>query len=208
MKEPMSLFIYKLAQLWARVIIFFTGCHLTVIGRENIPHTGHLCFVSNHDSIFDIMLMLAFADRPFGFIAKKELAWIPFIDLWILFLGGLFIDRVNPRKALKTISIGINRIKAGGSMIIFPEGTRSRGRGLLPFRPGSIKLATQSEATIIPVALSGTYNVFEKEYRVQAFPVRVQFGEPIATAGIPVPERRQVLINRIQNVIAGMLSPP
>jgi 1-acyl-sn-glycerol-3-phosphate acyltransferase len=197
--------MYRVAQGWARMMIFLTGCKVTVSGRENIPRKGGLCFVSNHGSIFDVLLILAYTGRPFGFIAKKELALIPFFNVWVPLLGGFYIDRKNIRSAVKTINRGISRIKAGGAMIIFPEGHRSRGQGLLPFHPGSLKLATQAEAPIIPVALSGSYDVFERNYRLNAVPVGVSFGAPIITAGLPPEERKQALADRIRGLIAGMM---
>ena len=201
LRRPMSVFVYRLAQGWARCLIGVVGCKMTVLGRENIPRKGGICFVSNHASIADILMLLGYAGRPFGFIAKKELLAIPLLNMWISVLGGLFIDRKNPRKALRTINAGIRRIKAGGGMIIFPEGSRSRGKGLLPFRPGSFKLAAQSNAVIVPVALAGTYDVFEKTYRANPCPVRITFCEPIRVADIPAEDRKMVLADRVREVI-------
>ncbi|MDR0401366.1 MAG: 1-acyl-sn-glycerol-3-phosphate acyltransferase [Treponema sp.] len=197
--------MYRMAQGWARFMIALIGCEVTVRGREHIPPRGGICFVSNHGSIFDILLILAYAGRPFGFIAKKELAFIPFLNMWIYLLGGSFIDRKNIRKAVKAIDRGIKRIKNGGSMIIFPEGHRSRGQGLLPFHPGSLKLATKAGAPIVPVALSGSYDVFERNYRVAAAPVGISFGAPIPTADLPPEDRKQALAEKTRDVIAGML---
>ena len=205
LRRPMMVFVYRIAQGWARLLISLIGCTVTVTGRENVPRQGGVCFVSNHGSIFDIVLLLAYAGRPFGFVAKKELLFIPFLNIWISLLGGLFIDRGNLRKALKTINAGVARLKSGGGMIIFPEGHRSRGQGLLPFHPGSLKLATQSESFIVPIALAGTYDVFEKNYRANACPVRITFCKPIGTADIPAADRKQVLADRIYGVIKGAL---
>jgi len=199
--RPVSFLIYKFAQAWARLIIALTACTMIVTGRENIPKKGGVCFVSNHVGIFDIILALSYAGRPFGFIAKKELAFVPGIDLWILLLGGLFIDRKRPRKAVKTIAAGIKRIKTGGGMLIFPEGTRSRGRGLGPFLPGALKLATQSGALIVPIAITGSYEVFEKNYRVNAVPVHVSFLPPIRSSDLPPEDRKQILAERIHTAI-------
>ncbi|GHV00630.1 1-acyl-sn-glycerol-3-phosphate acyltransferase [Spirochaetia bacterium] len=201
-KKPMSHLVYRIAQGVSRLMILLTGCPLTVLGREIIPKTGGLCLVGNHGSIFDIVLLLAYAGRPVGFIAKKELAYVPFLNIWILLLGGLFIDRSSIRKSVATINTGVKRIKAGGAMSIFPEGHRSKGQGLLPFHAGSFKLATQALAPIVPVAIAGSYEVFEKEYRIRAFPVKVTFGKPIITADIPPASRRQVLADMVRNVIA------
>jgi 1-acyl-sn-glycerol-3-phosphate acyltransferase len=202
LRKPMSVVMYRTAQGWAHFMLFCSGCKLSVSGRENIPRKGGLCFVSNHGSILDIVLHLAYAGRPIGFIAKKELAYIPFLNMWIYLLGGLFLDRGNIRRAIRTINKGIKMIKDGGAMIIFPEGHRSRGQGLLPFHSGSLKLATQAEAPIVPIALSGSYDVFERYYRLNPGPVKVVFGKVIPTAGLPAEEKKQILANRIRDVIA------
>jgi len=206
LRKPMTAYMYWIGIIWALTLIKISGCKITVKGRENIPRSGGICFVSNHGSLFDIALLLAYAQRPFGFVAKKELVFVPFLNIWIYMLGGLFINRKNPRKALKTINSGIEKIRKGGAMIIFPEGHRSRGHGLMPFHPGSFKLATQSEAVIVPVALKGTWEVFEKNYRVNPGPVGVTFCKPIPTAGLPVEDRKQVLADRIYNVINEQLN--
>jgi len=205
LRGPMSVFMSWIGLIWSRFLIFLSGCTLTVRGRENIPKSGGVCFVSNHGSVFDIALILAYAGRPFGFVAKKELAFVPFLNIWIYMLGGLFINRNNPRKALKTINSGIERLKKGWAMIIFPEGHRSRGHKLLPFHPGSFKLATQSGAVIVPVALKGTWDTFEKNYRVNPGPVGVTFCEPVPTADLPLEDRKQVLADRIYKIISDEL---
>jgi 1-acyl-sn-glycerol-3-phosphate acyltransferase len=204
-QKPMAAMMYKVAQFWSLMLIKLVGCPVTVTGREHIPRKGGICFVSNHGSIFDIVLLLAYAGRPIGFVAKKELSLIPMLNIWILLIGGLYIDRNSPRKAIKSINTGVGRIKAGSSMIIFPEGHRSKGRGLLPFRSGAFKLATLSGAPIVPVAITGSYDIFEKTYRIQAHPVRVVFREPIDTANIPVMDRRTVLSEQVRAVIADAL---
>jgi 1-acyl-sn-glycerol-3-phosphate acyltransferase len=205
LQKTMAAMMYEVARFWSLLLIGLVGCPVTVTGREHVPRKGGVCFVSNHGSIFDIVLLLAYAGRPIGFVAKKELSLIPLLNIWILLIGGLYIDRNSPRKAVKSIGAGVNRIKSGGAMIIFPEGHRSKGRGLLPFHSGSFKLATLSGAPIVPVAISGSYDIFEKTYRVRSHPVRVVFCESIHTADIPVADRRTVLSEQVRAVIAGAL---
>lgn len=205
-KKNISFAMYKIAQIWAKLLIVVTGCKLTVKGREHIPQQGGVCFVSNHGSIFDILLILAYAGRPFGFMAKKELIWLPCINMWIALLGGFFLDRKNVKKALDVINKGVKNIQKGGAMIIFPEGHRSRGQGVLPFKAGAFKLATQSNAVIVPVAIAGSYDIFEKTGRVQTVSVELVFAPPIAVADIPREDRRQHLADRVHAVIAGALT--
>jgi 1-acyl-sn-glycerol-3-phosphate acyltransferase len=207
LRKPMAFFTYKIAQLWAFNLINLANCNIDILGKENIPRKGGVCFVSNHGSIFDIILSLAYIGRPFGFVAKKELSYIPLFSVWIYILGGLFIDRKNPRKALKTINTGIRLLKAGGGMLIFPEGHRSQGEGLLPFRSGSFKLATQSGVPIIPVSISGSHDVFEKYHRVSSANVRIVFGEPIDTGSIAPENRKQILSDRVRSLIEAGLRP-
>lgn len=206
LRRIMSNFIYWFGHLWAQLLIKITGCKVTVAGTENIPQKGGVCFVSNHDGFFDIILLFAYCGRPVGFMAKKELIFIPFLNAWIYMVGGLYLDRGSVKKALRSINKGVERIKSGGSMIIFPEGTRSKGRGLLPFHPGSLKLATASGVPIVPVALQGSYDVFEKTYRVTAAEVKITFCEPIDTATLPKEAKKAVLSDRIHSVINENLS--
>ena len=205
-KKAMSIMTYRLAQGWAKALLFISGGKVTVAGRENIPETGGVCFVSNHGSIFDIVLNLAYIGRPFGFIAKKELLFLPFLDAWIALLGGLFIDRKDLRKGLETIKKGSERLKAGGGILIFPEGHRSRTGELLPFRPGSFRLATQSGVPIVPVAISNSYEFFEKHYRFSRVPLRIEYCAPILTADLPPENRKQFLSDEVKRTIEAALA--
>ena len=208
LKKVMALCIYRIAQAWGRIIIAITGCTVDVRGTEHVPAKGGICFVSNHVGLFDIVLALAYAGRPFGFIAKKELLYVPFVNMWIGILGGLFIDRKNIRKALGTINKGIKKLQNGSNMLIFPEGTRNKGEGLLPFRAGSIKLATNSLVPIVPIAITGSYDVFERHKRVHAFPLSIVFCPPIITAQMGSDERRHQLADRTRSIIEEALAQP
>jgi 1-acyl-sn-glycerol-3-phosphate acyltransferase len=150
-------------------------------------------------------LLLAYLGRPFGFVAKIELALIPIINLWILFLGGQYINRRNMRKSLKTIGKSGEKVRAGGVMIIFPEGTRSKGRGLLPFKPGSLRLATESGSPVVPVAIAGSYEIFEQKHLVQKAAASITFCPVIETKDLPPEERRQVLADRVRDAVAAAL---
>jgi 1-acyl-sn-glycerol-3-phosphate acyltransferase len=201
-RKPMIQAIYRIAQFWGLAIIKLVKCNVTVSGRENIPHDKRgICFVSNHCGYFDIVLLMAYCGRPAGFVAKKELAYMPFLNIWIFMLGGPFIDRGNPRKAVKAINKGIKRLKKGRGLIIFPEGHRSKGAGLQPFHPGALKLATMSEVPIVPVAIDGTHNIWEKAGRVVTAALKIHFFPPIETAEIPLEDRKVVLSDRIHGII-------
>jgi len=200
-KRAMRQVFYRIAQGWGLAIIKLTGCKVTVTGRENVPKKGGVCFVSNHSGYFDIILLLAYCGRMVGFVAKKELGFVPFLNIWIYMLGGLFIDRSTLKNASRTINKGVEKIKSGNGLIIFPEGHRSKGRGLLPFHPGSLKLATMAEAPIVPTVIEGSYELWEKNKRITKTPLKVTFCEPIDTASLPVTDRKLILSDRIYSVI-------
>ncbi len=193
------------ARQWARLVLFLLGARLEVSGLERIPRSGGVCFVGNHQGDVDILIALAAIARPFGFTAKKEAMYMPFLGLWVVLLGGVFIDRKSPRKAALAIRKGAERIGKGGAMIIFPEGKRSRGPEMREFHPGSFKLATLSDAPIVPVSIDGSYRVWEEEKRIKGASVRVVFHDPIPTAGLSSEERKS-LSPRVEAVIKTALS--
>ncbi|MDR2842319.1 MAG: 1-acyl-sn-glycerol-3-phosphate acyltransferase [Spirochaetaceae bacterium] len=199
--------MHKLLQGAAKFIIFIIGCKLIIKDHDKIPVKckDGLCFACNHTGIFDIVILFASVGVPFGFITKKEILLVPMINVWVWILGGIFLDRKNPRKALVTIKKCTKKLKNGVSMAVFPEGTRSKGRGILPFKSGPFKMAIDSDSTIIPVAITGGYDVFEKTGLIQSSIVYVSFGDPIQTKTFTDEHKRQAICDRTQATITEML---
>ena len=152
-------YIHKKTTNWAKCVMKLSKANITVNGLENIPKNTTVLFVSNHQSYFDIPLLMSTIDVPKGFIAKKELEKWPLINMWMKYLRCIFMDRDNMRKSAEAIVNGINTLKSGYSMVIFPEGTRSRGLTHNEFKPGSFKLATKSKVPIVPITIDGTCNL-------------------------------------------------
>ena len=150
-KSEKEAYIYKVTSSWARFILKIAGAKVTVKGEENIPKDDTVLFVSNHQSNFDIPLLMAYINVPKGFIGKKELEYIHCV----------FMDRDNLRKSAEAIVDGIKLLRSGYSMVIFPEGTRSKGKPVDEFKAGSFKLATKSKRAIVPVTINGTYKLLE-----------------------------------------------
>ena len=141
-------------------LIKLSDSTVNVHGLENIPE-GPVLFVSNHQSNMDIAIICGFIDKPKGFIAKKELKKLPLINKWITLAGSIYLDRENPRMSMEGILEGIKTLKNGHSLVVFPEGTRSRGDKMGEFKSGSFKLATKSKVPIVPLTIDGTYRVME-----------------------------------------------
>ncbi|PKL09059.1 MAG: 1-acyl-sn-glycerol-3-phosphate acyltransferase [Spirochaetae bacterium HGW-Spirochaetae-7] len=192
-------------RVWARSILLAIGVKATVTGLGNVPDDERLCFIANHSGDLDIVMMLAYMPRPVGFVAKSEAAWFPFLNIWTLALGSSFIVRNNPRQGKKAIDRSVRSIERGHAMVIYPEGTRSRGPGILPFHRGAFKLATRPGATIIPVTIDGAYKVWEVHGRIEAADVRITVHPPVKTAGLG-PEARRALTETVQATIASGLS--
>ena len=154
----------RFVQFVFKVILFLSGVSTTVIGLENIPKDEPVVFIGNHRGFFDTVVSYSRMPRLTGFIAKKEMQKVPFIRLWMKYLHCLFMDRSNPREGLKTILSGVEQINNGISIVIFPEGTRNKGDGIMPFHGGSFKLADKSNCKIIPMVQNNTENVLEAHF--------------------------------------------
>ncbi len=191
-------------RFWGRVVVLSTGSRVELSGWENIPDSGNVCYISNHQGLFDIPVMLGFMKEQLGFIAKQELFKIPILSHWMKELHCIFIDRKNARNAVKSIEAGAEVIRSGYSIVIFPEGTRSQGTTVGPFHYGSIKLALMAEATIVPIAVNGTWRIFEQNKRIRASRVRVKI-----LASIP-PEQskntdKQALMDSIRTMMQNQI---
>lgn len=192
-----------------RLILTVTGSHIEVIGSENIPAEGSVLFVSNHRSYFDIAMAYAYTHKRLGFIAKAELGNIPLLREWMFLLRCRFLDRTDMKKSVKTILAGIKNIKTGTSVWICPEGTRVRGEtefDMDEFKEGAFKIAEKGGCPIVPVAIKGTADIFEKHIPfVHPSSVMMEYGEPIYIDELDK-EVQKKLGNYTRAKIAGMLS--
>lgn len=145
---------------WSDYIINKVGIKINVKGKENLIENGAL-YVANHQSLFDIPVLVAATRVPMGFIAKKELENNKFISEWMKKVNCIFMDRENVRESLKSINEGVEKLKNGCALTIFPEGTRTITGELLEFKKGSMKLGTKAGVPIIPITIDGTMNLRE-----------------------------------------------
>ena len=167
---------------WAfNVILFIGGIKRIVIGEDNVPKDEAVLYVSNHRSIFDIVVTYPRVPGRTGYIAKQESMKLPVISFWMVYLDCLFLDRSDIRKGLEMVLTAIDKVKNGISIFIYPEGTRNKtDQPLGEFHKGSFKIAQKSGCPIVPVVVNHTRDCFENHMPwIKKTTVVIEYCEPI-----------------------------
>lgn len=204
-KEEIQKYIYVSVKKWANFILRAMGAKVNINGIENIPK-GSCLFVSNHQGFLDIPIIISSINKSAGFVAKKEIEKVKLISYWMKQINCVFMDRNNIRKSIKSIKEGIEILKNGSSMIIFPEGTRSKGPKMGEFKKGSLKLALKSDVPIIPIAIDGSYKLREGNPHGNLKPgnVNLTICKPIYTKNLSR-EEKEKLSDNIKEKISNAL---
>ncbi len=198
-------FVSKFTSKWALSQLKAAGAQVKVFGEENIPRDIPVVFISNHQGNFDIPILMSKINKPKGFIAKIETKKIPVVRDWMEYIHCVFMDRSNLRKSAASIIEGVKIIKEGHSLIIFPEGTRSKGGPLGEFKAGSFKLATKSKAPIVPITINGSYKLMEgNDNKIKPASVEIYVHPAIETKNL-TKEEEDALPNRVVNIIKSKL---
>lgn len=191
-----------------KIILFLSGCKLTVIGEEHVPKDEAVLYIGNHRSFFDVVITYARCPGLTGYLAKKEIEKVPFLSTWMRYLYCLFLDRKDIKQGLKTILTAIDHVKQGISIFIFPEGTRSTGADqteLLPFREGSFKVATKTDCLIVPVAITNTSQILEDHFPfIKSTQVTLEYGKPFRPSELSK-EDRKVIGSYTRDIIQKMV---
>lgn len=200
MLPPRGDWTRKGARLWARIILWAALVRLRVQGEAHIV-TEPVVFMSNHESWIDIPALLVAIPGQVRFLAKKSLFPIPFLGWAMRAMGFIPVDRENRRTAVKSFDQAAARIRAGRSVLVFPEETRSPDGTLLPFQRGGFLIALKAGLPIVPVGIQGAHRVLaKKSYLLRPGTVVVRFGEPIPTAGLGVTAKAN-LMERVRAAI-------
>ncbi|PHV69874.1 1-acyl-sn-glycerol-3-phosphate acyltransferase [Sporanaerobium hydrogeniformans] len=184
--------IFKMAKAMSKDMLKAAGTRLEVKGEENLPESGPVLYVANHKSVFDIVILMSILKEPGIFIGKKEVSKMPLVGKWFEDMGSIYIDREDPRQSLKAILKGIEELKKGQSVIIFPEGTRTYAPEMKDFKEGSFKLATKTNVPIIPIALQDTYKILEASKSIKQTTAYMNIGKPIYIDQLKEEERRNL----------------
>lgn len=197
--------VNKLVPKWANSLLKLAGAKVTVTGAENIPKERAVLFVGNHQGNFDIPILLGCIDKPKAFIAKVEILKMPIIRTWMKHMNCVFLDREDMRQSLKVMGEAAEHLKNGYSMVVFPEGTRSKGDTLGEFKGAGLRMAIKANVPVVPVTIKGSYKLMEQNgFKIKPAEVEVAISESIETENLTKDEIA-VLHERVRSVIESKL---
>lgn len=200
-------FALRIVRIAFNMAMFVSGCKKEIIGLENIPSGQPVLFAANHRSFYDIILAyatIASVHVQTAFISKIEIKKFPVIAQWMYFLNCLFMDRGDMKQNMGVILNAISLIKDGYSIYIAPEGTRNTTDTLLPFKEGSMKIATKTGAPIVPVCIKNTETIFEDHLPwIKRGKIYIEYGKPIDVNALDKEDKKH-LGAYVRNIIQEM----
>lgn len=193
-RDPTGPGVERVIETWSRVWIKVAGVDLTVMGAEKVDRTRSYVVVANHSSALDIMACFLAVPLPIRFLAKSELFKIPLLAPAMRAIGIVEVDR----QARMAVHDQINQqakelVAAGRSVIIYPEGTRSRDGSLSSFKKGAFTIAVRSGLPILPVTVHGAHAAWPPGAKlIRGGPITVVVDEPIETEGMSIADTSAV----------------
>jgi len=201
-------FLQWMAWAWARSIVLVSRVRVEIAGTEHLDLDSPKILMVNHQSQFDIWVLLGYLPRKIRFVAKKELTRVPIIGQVLMGGGHVIIDRHKLKEAFASYDKAAERIRAGTSIVVFVEGTRSPNGKLLRFKKGGFMLALAAGVPIIPVTLAGGIKVLPRtSWRIRPGDIRMVFHEPIDPTQYCV-ETKDDLMEAVRKAIASSLDEP
>lgn len=200
--------VHRLGIFWGHSCLWLAGVRIQIKGSENLPRNGSAVYIVNHQSNFDIPSLYAGLPLQFRWMAKKELFAIPLFGLALKGCGYIPIDRSDRRKAMHSMNAAAQRIKAGSSVVIFPEGTRSMDGRLQEFKKGGFLIALKAQVPVVPVAITGSFQVLSRDnWRINPGPIDIEIFAPLETSGLKsadldhlIDEVRKPIAQKIEGV--------
>lgn len=192
---------HRIAQIWARGCVWISGAQLSVRGKENLYKHPIAVYAANHTSYMDTPVVFSALPFQFRILAKKELWTMPFIGWYLHRSGQIPVDSVSANATVSSLGGGVRALRAGMPLFVFPEGSRTPDGKMQPFLAGAAFLAIRAQVPLIPIALSGVYDLLPIHTR-HFYPgeITLSVGEPISTAGMTVRQTEELNL-RLREVI-------
>ena len=173
----------RITTAWARSLLKVVGVKVVVEGVTNMPGGGAV-YAANHGSVLDIPVLFGHLPVDFRIIHKRSLTFVPVVGLYLLAAGHIAIDRKNAFRARKSLDRATEQIRRGSSVMVFPEGTRSRHGDVADFKRGSFLAAVRAGAPVVPLSIAGVKAVMPTGLRgLRPGTVRLVVHPPMPTAG-------------------------
>ena len=193
--------VHRVANIWGKMLLAMANTRVEIVGAENVLTGKPQIFMANHQSDFDVLIVLAHLQGQFRWIVKKELFQIPLFGRAMRGAGYIEIDRGNREQAMESIEKAAAKIREGKSVMSFPEGTRSRDGRIKPFKQGMFYLAIKSGVPIVPITIVGAGEIMpRRSLHVKPGKITMVIDKPVDVTGYSL-ENRQELINKVQDVI-------
>jgi 1-acyl-sn-glycerol-3-phosphate acyltransferase len=199
---------HRIAHIWARLCVWNSGSKLKVVGAENLLGRTAAVYASNHTSYMDVPVIFAALSFQFRILAWKALWPIPFIGWYLNRSGQLPIDTRNPHASIASMAAAAKVLRSGMPLFLFPEGRRTLDGKLQPFLPGAAYLAIRAQLPLVPIALSGVYDLLPiHTHHLYPGELTVSIGQPIETAGMTMKQVDE-LTARLRTAIDNLSKPP
>ncbi|MGB7985657.1 MAG: lysophospholipid acyltransferase family protein [Terracidiphilus sp.] len=176
---------HRIARVWARGCVWFSGSKMKVVGAENLHRCKVAVYTSNHTSYMDTPVIFSALPFQFRILARSVLWSIPFIGWYLNRSGQIPIDTSNPRATVSSLGEGARALRSGMALFVFPEGRRTLDGRLQPFLSGAAYLAIRAQVPLVPMALNGVFELLPMHTR-HFFPgeLMLRVGRPIETRGM------------------------
>ncbi len=191
----------KFSMKLAKGLFSLTGSSLEITGMENIPADKPVLFVSNHQSHMDSAVIHGFIHVPKGFIVDKDANNIPILRTWLKYMKCIPIDRGNSMQNIRSMEETIEILRAGHSMVIYPEGRLDEGKCLLKFKDGYVRLAMKAKVPVVPVTVVDTWRIMNRAgTKISSASVRCIISPAIDISGFNKGDEK-ALNQKIYNII-------
>ena len=174
-----------IAKGWGRIVLWITPAKVKRTGLHHVePHQSYVV-VANHQSTYDILLVYGYLPLDFKWVMKIELRKMPFVGFACEKMGHIYVDRRNRKASILAMQEARDKLVNGTSVFFFPEGTRSNGSDLIPFKKGAFRMARDLQLPILPVSIDGADDIMPKgSVRIMPGTINMTFHEPITVEEI------------------------